>query len=93
MQEKCEENIKNLCKERDESGSKQKFETILTLDGGGIRGLILVQTLLALERELGEPVIDYVDWLAGTSTGAFMATALAKGTFFYHFLFVWKLKL
>lgn len=82
IQHKCVENIEQQCKEGEENGQKPKFETILTLDGGGIRGLILAQTLLALERELGEPILKYVDWLAGTSTGAFLAAALAKGNQF-----------
>ncbi len=52
---------------------------LLCLDGGGIRGLVLVQLLEALERLLGEPVLNHFDWVAGTSTGGILALALACG--------------
>ncbi|CDW53780.1 Patatin and Ank 2 and Ank domain containing prote in [Trichuris trichiura] len=59
------------------SGKKLKF--LLSLDGGGIRGLILVQMLIFIESFLDKPLISYVDWLAGTSTGAILAASLARG--------------
>lgn len=52
---------------------------VLCLDGGGIRGLVLIQMLEALELYLGGPVIKYFDWIAGTSTGGILALALANG--------------
>ncbi|KHN80867.1 85/88 kDa calcium-independent phospholipase A2 [Toxocara canis] len=52
---------------------------VLALDGGGIRGLILVQILLHIENQLGYPIMDHFKWLAGTSTGAILALALARG--------------
>ncbi|GBP75690.1 hypothetical protein EVAR_98540_1 [Eumeta japonica] len=52
---------------------------LLCLDGGGIRGLILVQTLVALEEIVGKPIIQCFDWVAGTSTGGILALALASG--------------
>lgn len=39
------------------------------MDGGGIRGLILVVTLMELEKAVGKPIIQCFDWIAGTSTG------------------------
>lgn len=59
---------------------------ILALDGGGIRGLISVEILAEIERQLreetGRPdmvLADYFDYIAGTSTGALIATAIALG--------------
>lgn len=52
---------------------------LLCLDGGGIRGLVLVQMLLELENTLQQPVSHCFDWLAGTSTGGILALAIATG--------------
>lgn len=52
---------------------------LLCLDGGGIRGLVLVQLLLNLEAAVGRPIIECFDWVAGTSTGGILALALATG--------------
>lgn len=59
---------------------------ILTLDGGGLRGVITLQLLAAIEQQLREQrqqpdlvLADYFDYIAGTSTGAIIATALALG--------------
>ncbi|CAG9794023.1 unnamed protein product [Diatraea saccharalis] len=57
----------------------QKVGRLLCLDGGGIRGLVLVQVLLTLEEALGKPIISCFDWVAGTSTGGILALALACG--------------
>ena len=54
-------------------------ETVLTLDGGGIRGLILIQLLLALEEFTKQPIVKLFDWIGGTSTGGILALAVAHG--------------
>lgn len=54
---------------------------VLCLDGGGIRGLVLIQLLDQLEKVLGVPVNNCFDWIAGTSTGGVLALLLAQGTF------------
>ncbi|KAF5304085.1 hypothetical protein FQA39_LY01870 [Lamprigera yunnana] len=57
----------------------QKTDKLLCLDGGGIRGLILVQMLLELEKELGFDIKSCFDWIAGTSTGGILALTIATG--------------
>lgn len=52
---------------------------VLCLDGGGIRGLVLIQMLLALEGALGRPIRECFDWIGGTSTGGILALALVHG--------------
>ena len=53
---------------------------ILSLDGGGIRGLITVILLQRLGAEPGlKSWLDQVDLVAGTSTGGLLALAIAKG--------------
>ena len=42
---------------------------ILSVDGGGIRGVFPAAFLAKLEDHLNEPVGSYFDLIAGTSTG------------------------
>ncbi|XP_055605449.1 85/88 kDa calcium-independent phospholipase A2 isoform X2 [Uranotaenia lowii] len=52
---------------------------LLCLDGGGIRGLVLAQMLLEIERLAQTPIAHLFDWIAGTSTGGILALALGCG--------------
>lgn len=52
---------------------------ILTIDGGGIRGIIPATVLAVLESATGRPVRETFDFVAGTSTGAVIAAGLAAG--------------
>ncbi len=53
---------------------------ILSLDGGGIRGLITVILLQRLQADHDlAGWLDQVDLVAGTSTGGLLALAIAKG--------------
>jgi uncharacterized protein len=60
---------------------------LLALDGGGIRGMMSVEILAAIEallqKRLGRDddfaLADYFDYIAGTSTGAIIATCLSLG--------------
>ena len=51
---------------------------VLSIDGGGIRGLIPALVLAEIERRTGRRIADLVDMIAGTSTGGILACALAK---------------
>jgi uncharacterized protein len=56
---------------------------ILSIDGGGIRGIIPVVLLERLGTAAGVPTwLDSVDLIAGTSTGGLIALALAAGKSF-----------
>ena len=55
------------------------MKRILSIDGGGIRGIIPATTLVKLEAQLGKPVRECFDFVAGTSTGALIAAAVAAG--------------
>ncbi|MBE9004333.1 patatin-like phospholipase family protein [Fortiea sp. LEGE XX443] len=52
---------------------------ILSLDGGGIRGVVAATILAAIEQQINQPLHEYFDLIAGTSTGAILATAIATG--------------
>jgi patatin-like phospholipase/acyl hydrolase len=51
---------------------------ILSIDGGGVRGLVPALVLAELERRAGRPVADLFDLVAGTSTGAIIALGLTR---------------
>ncbi|MGG0719280.1 CBASS cGAMP-activated phospholipase [Robertmurraya massiliosenegalensis] len=50
---------------------------VLCIDGGGIRGVFAVAILDEIEKELGKPVGEAFDMIAGTSTGAIIAASVA----------------
>lgn len=59
-----------------------KLTRILSIDGGGIRGIIPGQVLIALEEKLktksknkNAKISDFFDLIAGTSTGDILACA------------------
>ncbi|XP_077082940.1 85/88 kDa calcium-independent phospholipase A2 isoform X3 [Siphateles boraxobius] len=60
------------------TGSK-KMDRLLCLDGGGIKGLVLIQMLISLEKEAGRPIRELFDWVSGTSTGGILALAIVHG--------------
>jgi patatin-like phospholipase/acyl hydrolase len=62
------------------------MKRILSLDGGGIRGVFSLEILLHIEALLREHfqapkliLADHFDFFAGTSTGAIIATYLSWG--------------
>jgi patatin-like phospholipase/acyl hydrolase len=52
---------------------------ILSLDGGGIKGIFSVGILAAIEEDLGISIADHFDLIAGTSTGGIIAIGLGLG--------------
>jgi hypothetical protein len=59
---------------------------LLSIDGGGIRGVLALEVLRKIEAILRERaanpnlvMADYFDFIGGTSTGAIVATGLARG--------------
>lgn len=71
---------------------QHRYETIkprkiLALDGGGIRGVLTLEILLEIERQLKHELgkndsfrlSDYFDYIGGTSTGAIIAAGLSIG--------------
>jgi predicted acylesterase/phospholipase RssA len=52
---------------------------ILSIDGGGVRGMIALYALQELEKQKGQPARSLFSLMAGTSTGAIIISALALG--------------
>lgn len=62
------------------------MKRLLALDGGGIRGVFSLEILARIEQEIRKQrkqpslvLADYFDYMAGTSTGAIIATCLSWG--------------
>ena len=58
--------------------NRDRFQ-ILSLDGGGIKGLFSAALLAKLEEDLQVNVASHFDLITGTSTGGIIALALGKG--------------
>ena len=52
---------------------------LLSIDSGGIRGIIPTVALVKLENTTGRLTRDIFSFVAGTSTGAIMTSAIAAG--------------
>lgn len=57
---------------------KNKFK-ILTISGGGIRGIIPATVLQEIEREYEQPVSEIFDLVVGSSTGGIIASSIGAG--------------
>ena len=55
------------------------MKRILSIDGGGVRGIIPAILLAELERQTGRPARESFDFVAGTSTGAALTAGIAAG--------------
>lgn len=60
---------------------KDRRFRILSLDGGGIKGLFPATVLAELEKRFlgGQPIAKYFDLITGTSTGGIIALGLGAG--------------
>jgi patatin-like phospholipase/acyl hydrolase len=57
-------------------GEGAEYRTILSIDGGGIRGIIPAVVLAEIERCTNRPIADLFHLIAGTSTGGILAVGL-----------------
>lgn len=62
-----------------EKESQSNRFRILSLDGGGIRGVFAAAVLAETERSLKKRIVDHFDLIVGTSTGGIIALAVALG--------------
>lgn len=60
------------------SSAKQPFR-ILSIDGGGLRGVLPAHVLALVEQDLSCSLHEEFDMFAGTSTGAIIAAGVAVG--------------
>jgi hypothetical protein len=66
---------------------------LLSIDGGGIRGIIPAMALLKLEQTTNQPARETFQFVAGTSTGALLASAVAAGLPASHIVDIYKNRL
>ena len=67
-------NFLNLFKSNE---AKKEYKLVLSLDGGGVRGLATVIFLKELEKASGKKIVDLFDFFIGTSAGGLNAMHLA----------------
>ncbi len=56
---------------------QQPTFSILSCDGGGIRGIIPCVVLVEIEKRTGRPICELFDLMAGTSTGGILSAGLS----------------
>ncbi len=55
------------------------MKKILSIDGGGIKGVFPASFLSVIEESVGKKISDYFDLIVGTSTGGIIALGLGMG--------------
>ena len=66
----------NIASNTDDGVRKKRKFRVLSISGGGTRGIIPSLVLLRLEQITGHHVIDMFDLMIGTSTGAMICAVL-----------------
>ena len=61
-----------------ENDNQQQYQ-ILSLDGGGIKGIFSAAILAAIEEDAKVNIVDHFDLITGTSTGGIIALGLGLG--------------
>ena len=56
-------------------------QRILCLDGGGLKGLIMIEVLIHIEKLTQRKITELFDWIVGTSTGGVIALGLVYGKY------------
>ena len=59
------------------SNPDQPIKRVLSIDGGGIRGIIPAMVIAYLEKQTGKPACELFDLIVGTSTGGILALGLS----------------
>ena len=59
------------------SNQQRSVRRVLSLDGGGIRGIIPALVVAHLERQMGAPASELFDLIVGTSSGGILALGLS----------------
>lgn len=73
-------NSRSTRRERQDWPPGKPFK-ILSLDGGGVKGIYTAELLCQCERDLCDrrPIVEHFDLIAGTSTGGIIALGLGLG--------------
>lgn len=64
---------------KSEKKNNSKNFKILSLDGGGIKGLYTAKLLAQIEKKTGKLIGEYFDMICGTSTGGLLALGITRG--------------
>jgi len=56
----------------------KSFRRVLSIDGGGIRGIIPAMVIAHIERRMRQPAHELFDLMVGTSTGGILALGLSR---------------
>jgi predicted acylesterase/phospholipase RssA len=80
--------IETSIQETSSVNGQARQHKLLGIDGGGVRGVLAIEILAKLERDLADAhgvpreeyrLSDFFDYVSGTSTGAVLAACVARG--------------